>query len=117
MSKIYNIIPGVLNNDVSIIDRIFTLIDNVKFVEWIEVNEQVYSLEFFQRNDEFYVMYLDPQEVIKKLYITCRNDIVHFMKTHINYKYGDGIDIVICTKEINNAVVCNHDGQIFILKV
>ncbi len=117
MSKIYNIIPGILINDSSIVDRIFTLMDSIEFDNWIKVNEKVYSLEFFEKNNEFYVMYLDPRGVIKKLYSTCRDDIVGFMKDRINYEYGEGVDIAICTKEISNAVICNHDGQIFILKV
>ena len=116
MGKIYNIIPGKLINDNSIVNRIFTLIDSVEFDEWLEVNEEVYSLEFFQQNDEFYVMYLDPRGVIERLYVTRCDDIVSFMKERVNYEYGEGVDIAICTKEIANAVICNHDGQIFMLK-
>ena len=44
MSKIYNIIPGSLINDSSIVNRIFTLILSVEFDEWLEVNDKVYSL-------------------------------------------------------------------------
>ena len=116
MSKIYNIIPGKLINDNSLIDRIFALIDSVEADKWIEVNEKVYSLKLLQENEEFYVLYLDPVGVIKKLYITCYDDIICFMKERINYEHGDGVDIAICTKKINNALICNHDGQVFLLK-
>ncbi|MBQ5851726.1 MAG: hypothetical protein IIW54_13080 [Lachnospiraceae bacterium] len=116
MSKIYNIIPGSLIDDNSIVNRIFTLIDSVEFDEWLEVNEEVYSLEFFQQNDEFYVMYLDPRGVIEKLYVTRCDDIISFMRERVDYEQGEGVDIAICTKEIANAVICNHDGQIFMLK-
>lgn len=116
MGKIYNIIPGKLINDNSIVNRIFTLIDSVEFDKWLEVNEKVYSLKIFQQNDEFYVMYLDPRGVIERLYVTRCDDIVSFMKERVNYEYGEGVDIAICTKEIDNAVICNHDGQIFMLK-
>lgn len=54
--------------------------------------------------------------VINKLYITCCNDIIQFMKERINYEHGDGVDIAICTKNINNALICNHDGQVFQLR-
>lgn len=116
MNKIYNIIPGNLINDKFIVSKILTLIDSVEFNKWIEINENVYLLKHFWQNDEFYVMYLDPGGLIYKLYITCCDDILSFMKKRINYKYGEGVDITICTKEMNNAVICNHDGQVFILK-
>lgn len=73
-------------------------------------------MDFFRQRDEFYVMYLDPRGVIKKLYRTCGEDIVGFMKEYIDGERGDGVDIVICTDDICNAVVCNHDGQIFVLE-
>ena len=117
MDKIYNIIPGNLIYDKSIVNRISTLIDSVEFDKWLEVNEKVYSLKFFHQNDEFYVMYLDPRGVVERLYVTRCDDIVSFMKERVNYEYGEGIDIAICTKEIDDAVICNHDGQIFRLKV
>ena len=63
MNKIYNIIPGNLIDDSSIMNRILELIDSVEFDEWFEVNEKVYSLEFFQQNEELYVMYLLPTVV------------------------------------------------------
>ncbi len=116
MSKIYNNIPGDLINDRSIANRIFALIESVDFNEWLEVNEEVYSLELFKQNEEFYVMYLDPRGVIERLYVTYCDDIVCFMKEQISYEFGDGVDIAICTKDIANAVICNHDGQIFVLK-
>lgn len=116
MGKIYNSIPGILIHNNSIMDKIFALLDSITFDKWIEVNEKVYSLEFFAQNDEFFVMYLDPRGVIKRLYFTRRADIIVFMKEHINYEYGDGVDIAICPKDLHNSVVCNHDGQIFILK-
>lgn len=117
MKKIYNCIPGDFIDDSTIVNRIFTLIHSIEFDAWIEINETIYSSDFFKDNDEFYVLYLDPRGVIKRLYNTCRNEIVGFMKDHIDYEEGEGIDIAICTKEFNNAVICNHDGQIFILKV
>lgn len=116
MSKIYNMIPGKLLNDTSIVNKIFALIDSVKFDKWVEVNEKVYALKFFEKNKEFYVMYLDPMGVINRLYDVCCDDIVEFMKEHIDYEFMEGIDIAICTKEVDNAVICNHDGQIFLIK-
>lgn len=117
MTRIYNIIPGNLVNDSIIADRIFALIDSVEFDDWIEVNEKIYASEFFQLNKEFYVMYLDPRGIIKKLYVSSSAEILSFMKENISYEYGEGIDIAICKKEVDNAVICNHDGQIYILKV
>ena len=116
MSKIYNIIPGNLINDSSIVNKIFALIDSTEFGNWLEVNEKVYSSEFFQQNDEFYVMYLDPRGMIERLYVTQCDDIVGFMKERVSYECGDGVDIAVCTKDITNAVICNHDGQTFVLK-
>ena len=115
MSKIYNIIPGDLINDTSIVNRIFALIDSIEFDDWIEVNEKIYSSEFFRQNDEFYVMYLDPRGVIERLYVTHSDDIVGFMKERVSYECGDGVDIAVCTKDITNVVICNHNGQIFVL--
>ena len=57
-------------------------------------------------------MYLDPRDVIERLYVTCCDDIISFMKERVDYEHGEGVDIAICTKEIANAVICNHDGQI-----
>lgn len=116
MGKIYNSIPGILIHKDSISDKIFALLDRIAFDDWIEVNEKIYSSRFFSQNDAFFVMYLDPRGVIQRLYFTPRADIIAFMKEHINYKHGDGIDIAICPKDIRNAVVCNHDGQIFYLQ-
>lgn len=116
MNKIYNIIPGNLIDDSSIMNRILELIDSVEFDEWFEVNEKVYSLEFFQQNEELYVMYLDPRGVIESLFLTSCDDIVSFMKERVNYEHGEGVDLAVCTKEITNAVICNHDGHIFMLK-
>lgn len=62
-------------------------------------------------------MYLDPRGLIKKLYLTSCSDIIDFMIKNIDFKYGEGIDIAICTKDITNAVICNHDGQVFLLKM
>lgn len=117
MKKIYNFIPGELINNIAIASRIYELIASIDFDKWIEVDERVYSLEFFQQYEEFYVMYLDPQGFVKKLYNTCRKDIIDFMKKRISYEYGEGVDIAICSKHFDNAVICNHDGQIFILKL
>ena len=114
--RIYHIIPGVLINDKSIVNRISTLLDSIPFNKWIEVNEKIYSSNFFQQYDEFYVMYLDPQGLVERLWVTGCQDIVSFMKDRVSYEYGDGVDMAICTKEINNAVICNHDGQVFMLK-
>lgn len=61
-------------------------------------------------------MYLDPKGVVERLYFTHRDDIVSFMKERVSYEYGAGVDIAICTKDITNAVICNHDGQVFVLK-
>lgn len=116
MSKIYNLIPGNLINESSVVNRILALIDSVEFGEWLEVNEEVYSLEFFRQNEELYVMYLDPRSQIERLYVTHCHDIVSFMKERISYECGEGVDIAICTKDITNAVICNHDGQVFVLK-
>ena len=113
--KIYNIIPGKQIEDSSIIDSIFSLLDSVSFSEWIELNEDIYNEVFFNLFEEFYVMYLDPAGIIKSLYISGREEIVAFTKERINYRHSEGIDIAICTKQINNAVICNHDGQVFLL--
>lgn len=72
-------------------------------------------MNFFTNNQEFYVLFLDPRGIIERLYITSCSDIMHFMKEHINIEYGEGVDIAICTKKIDNALICNHDGQIFLL--
>ena len=40
---------------------------------------------------------------------------MQLMKEYINCRYSEGVDIAICTKQINNAVICNHDGQVFLL--
>lgn len=98
-------------------NKIYTLIDSIECDKWIEIGEKVYSLNFFENNQEFYVMYLDPRGIIERLYVTSCNEIVTFMKERINAEYGEGVDVVICTKEITNALICNHDGQIFILKI
>ncbi len=68
--KIYNIIPGKQIEDNSIIDSIFSLLDSVSFSEWIELNEDIYNEVFFKMYEEFYVMYLDPAGIIKRLYIS-----------------------------------------------
>ena len=116
MGKIYNIIPGKLINDNSIVNRIFTLIDSVEFDKWLEVNKRFTLLNFFNKTSSFYVMYLDPRGVIERLYVTRCDDIVSFMKERVNYEYGEGVDIAYLHKKIDNAVICNHDGQIFMLK-
>ena len=113
--RIYNIIPGKQIEDSSIIDSIFSLLDSVSFSEWIELNEDIYNEDFFNIYEEFYVMYLDPAEIIKRLYLSTCEEIVTFMKEYINCRYSEGVDIAICTKQINNAVICNHDGQVFLL--
>lgn len=113
--KIYNIIPGKQIYDNSIINSIFLLIDSVSFDEWFEVNEDIYNEDFFKRYEEFYVIYLDPVGIIKKLYISTCEEIIAFMKEHINYEHSEGVDIAICTKQIDNAVICSHDGQVFLL--
>lgn len=117
MKKIYHCIPGTLVNDGSIINQISAFIGSITFDTWIEMNENIYSLDFFKSKDKFYVLYLDPESVIQRLYHTDCSEIVSFMKEHIDSEKGDGVDIAICTKEINDAVICNHDGQIFILKI
>ena len=49
MLRIYNIIPGTPVYENSIMDNIFTLIDSVKFNNWIEVNEDIYNCNLFKR--------------------------------------------------------------------
>lgn len=115
MKKIYNIIPGKLIQESHIANEIFRLLDRIAFDNWIEVNETIYDLDFFEKHSSFYVMYLDPCGKIIRLYNTLREDIVHFMKERINYEYGEGADIAICTMQIDNAVICNHDGQVYLL--
>lgn len=116
MSKIYNIIPGKRLENSQIMKRILGLIDSIGYDDWIKLDGDVYSSDFFQNNQEFYVMYLDPSGIIERLYITPCIDILNFMKERINKEYGEGVDIAICTKEIENAVICNHDGEIFLIK-
>lgn len=81
----------------------------------VEINKDVQFLNFLE-NGEFYVMYLDPAGVVQKLYATSCVDLIDFMREHIQYESGDGVNITICTKEMSNAVICNHDGQIFVIK-
>ncbi len=115
MLRIYNIIHGTPVYENSIMDNIFTLIDSVKFNSWIEVNEDIYNCNLFKRHQEFYVLYLDPAGIVKKLFLTQCTEIINFMKEHINYAHCEGIDIAICPAQFNNAVICNHDGQVFLL--
>ncbi len=115
MQKIYNIIPGVPVYDNSFMYNIFTLIDSVKFYNWIEVNEDIYNCNFLKKHKEFYVLYLDPAGIVKRLFLTQCTEIIIFMKERINYAHCEGVDIAICTTQFDNAVICNHDGQVFLL--
>lgn len=117
MKKIYNSIPGNLIQESSIANEIFLLLDSIEFSKWIEVNETIYDSDFFEKNSNVYVIYLDPCGKIIRLYSTSCEDIVDFMKEYVNYEHGEGVDIAICTMEIDNAVVCNHDGQIYLLSM
>ena len=114
--KIYNIIPGEMIQDDNTMKKIEELINSIQFTDWEEINEDVYSKGILINNNEFYVMYIDPWGDIKRLFITARDQIMRFMKERINYEHGDGVDMVICNKDISNAIVCNHDGQVYELK-
>lgn len=114
--KIYNIIPGRQIDDNSIIDSIFFLLESVSFDKWIELNEDIYNEDFFLKcMKHFMLCILTLAGVIKRLYISKREEILTFMKERINYRHSEGVDIAICTIRIDNAVICNHDGQVFLL--
>ena len=44
-----------------------------------------------KRHPEFYVLYLDPAGIVKKLFLAQYTEIINFMKEHINYAHCEGM--------------------------
>jgi|GEM_PF-2619701 len=91
-----------------------TPIDNMR--SWIRIDEGVYELDIFVKYEEFYLLYKHPvHEKMDKLFYVSRDELVQFMKDRIDTKRSEGIDIIICSKDFSKLIVCNHDGEIYIV--
>lgn len=123
--KIEKLIPGnriQSNNKEKIQKVILTRInanngDNYSNINsWKRVDNDIYESSVIKKNEDFYILYIHPiHEYMNKLFETKVDVLIEFMKKYINYERGDGIDIVIATKDFNELIVCNHDGEIFLL--
>jgi len=81
---------------------------------WKLLNEKVYTLKQLRVNKSFYVMYIHPVHAyMNRLFDTNKDDLLEFMHKYINCDKGDGIDIIIATKDYSMILICNHDGEIY----
>ena len=90
-------------------------IDNMS--RWTQVDNKIYESEILIENDHFYLFYCHPvHEYKNKLYLTTQNELIDFLKIRINPDHGNGLDLIIASTDMCHLIVCNHDGEIYIVR-
>ena len=113
--KVYNLIPGERVDNIEIVETIKCKIANVELNDCIMENEQSY-ISYISGFHDCYVLYLDPMNIIIRLYKVDSNKLLSFLSSNISFYYGRGLDIAVCSLDIDCVIVFNHDGQAFLIK-
>ncbi|WP_438447654.1 hypothetical protein [Gorillibacterium sp. sgz5001074] len=90
-------------------------VENIK--NWVQVNNQVYNTDAFSSQKGYYLFYKHPiHNYQDKLFLTNKSDVIAFLKDRIYPDREEGLDVIVATEDYSNIIVCNHDGQIFLVK-
>jgi len=85
-------------------------------LRWKQIQSNILDLEIIINNTLFYLLYEHPVLSYKnKLLTVSKKDLIDFLKCRINQEHKIGLDITICTLDFTSAIICNHDGDIFLI--
>ena len=85
---------------------------------WIRIDNEVYKLGFFKVVKYFYLFYKHPvHDYLDKLFISAQEELLSFLKNHIDPEKGEGVDVIIASSDLSHIIVCNHDGEIYLASV
>lgn len=66
--------------------------------------------------DEFYIFYEHPVHNFKnKLFRTNKRECIEWIEEYIRPYEGTGIDVTISSLDMKCMIMCNHDGDIFLV--
>jgi hypothetical protein len=84
---------------------------------WVQVGKKVYNSDAFFSEEGYYLFYKHPiHDYQDKLFLTNKTDVIAFLKDRINPDREEGLDVIVATEDYSKIIVCNHDGQIFLVK-
>lgn len=115
-----SIFPGIkINSDkvkLNILSRLnpnnLAPIDNMK--TWRRIDDEVYESDTVLNFEKYYLLYKHPiHDYLDKLFEVNRDELIFFMKERIIPDRGEGLDIIVCSKDFSELIVCNHDGEIY----
>ena len=88
--------------------------ENMK--RWRKINQKNETLNYLSDFQYYYLLYKHPIHDYKdKLFFVTKEDLIVFIKKKINPDLGEGLDIIIAPENFSKLVVCNHDGDMYLV--
>jgi len=82
------------------------------------VGKEVFESKFFSATESYYVLYEHPAlKDHDKVFLVERQELLPFLQAKIKPERGEGLDITVTSHDLNNFLICNHDGDLFFLVV
>ncbi|NPC94280.1 hypothetical protein HOO54_19175 [Bacillus sp. WMMC1349] len=86
-------------------------------LNWVKLDKKIYSSGVLEKYEDFYLYYTHPiHDYLDKLFFTSYDDLIKFLKDRIDPDRGEGLDLIISSKDYETIIVCNHDGEIYQVK-
>ena len=78
---------------------------------------EVFCSDFFVGNDTFYLLYEHPVlQDRKKFFLVEKDELLFFLKDKINPDRMEGLDVTVATPDLRMFLICNHDGEMYLLR-
>jgi len=82
----------------------------------IPVGNEVFGSDFLAGGDTFYLYYEHPVlQRRKKLFVVHKDDLLSFLNAKIKPDRMEGLDVTVADPELRRFLICNHDGEMYLL--
>lgn len=66
--------------------------------------------------DRYYLLYNHPiHDYMRRVYLVDKLELVEYLKDNINYRTGDGKNVIISDFDFLTVMIFNHDGECFVV--
>lgn len=80
------------------------------------VGKEILTSDMFVGEDPLYMLYEHPVHRFKdRLHLTPAQELAAFLNKEINPETLDGIDVTVTNLTMDRFLICNHDGEMFLL--
>lgn len=86
--------------------------------KWVTSDSRILCKpETLEDFEECYLLYNKHpvHSYLDRLFVVSRENLIPLLQEKINTKKGEGIDIIISKKDLTKSIMCNHDGEVFLL--